>query len=100
MAYDRFQHTAAQSKKPSALSRDSMPDHRRPQGLAGATTDRALWRRGHARSGKSSVILDWLSSIAVLAAVGVAFAVAGPAEMQMEQRCRAYAPTDAACRQI
>ena len=100
MAYDRFQCTADQSKKTSALPRDPMPDHRRPQGLASTTTDRALWRRGHARSGKSSVILDWLSSIAALAAVSVAFAVAGPAEMQIEQRCRAYAPTDAACRQI
>ena len=41
-----------------------------------------------------------LSTIAVLTAIGLAFAVGGTAEMQLERSCRAYAPTDAACQRF
>lgn len=43
------------------------------------------------------MLLSW---IFVLIATGLAFAVGGTAEMQLERSCRAYAPTDAACQRF
>jgi hypothetical protein len=97
-------HVQPQSRAsdPRLLPRDSVSDRQRPPRVVGTATCRAV--RGHRaayqRRGEGPVNPLCLSTIAVLTAIGLAFAVGGTAEMQLERSCRAYAPTDAACQRF
>lgn len=98
--YASHAHTDPRAATSRDLRRPALPDRQRPPAVVGATAARAVRGRGPARRGEGPLNQLCLSTIAVLTAIGLAFAVGGTAEMQLERSCRAYAPTDAACQRF
>lgn len=95
-------HAQHQSRAsdPRLLPRDPVSDRQRPPAVVGPAAARAVRGRGPARHGEGPLNPLLLSTVGVLTAIGMAFAVAGPDETQLERSCRAYAPTTAACQRF
>jgi len=98
--YASHAHLAPRAAAPRDLRRPALPDRERPPAVVGPAAARAVRGRGPARHGEGPLNPLLLSTVGVLTAIGMAFAVAGPDETQLERSCRAYAPTDAACQRF